>query len=217
MYLNVFTLAGDIVIGPFFIGAEPNHIDSGPYAGRTVLNKEESAGLAFMKSLSPAQQAAATLPGDINDIDGSTMPPGRWNPADLRGLGGAFQDNRVVPFEGLCAAELDAAHRSALLGIVRVFNEMLPAAALERFMARVEAHVGETWFAWIGPVDDETPFYFRVHSPVVMDEFDHHNGVWLSNVYPKKYHIHSMQRLPNRGDYGTAIRERWEAEKGAKL
>lgn len=212
--LNVFALAGELVIGPFFLGAEPNLIDDGPYRGTAVLNKEEAAGLALMRSLSPDQQRQATLQGDIDDIDGSSMPPGRWNPADLRGLGGAHQDNRVVPFEGLAAKHMTHDQRRALLDIVALFNELLPAETKALFMRRVEAHLDETHFAWIGPVTDDTPFYFRVHSPVVMDEFDHHNGVWLANALPKKYHIHTIQRLPNRGDYGTALYDEWRRKTG---
>lgn len=212
--LNVFSLNGEVVIGPFFVGAEPNIIDEGPNKGLEVLNKEEEAGLSFMKSLSPEHQKKATLQGDINDIDGSTMPCGRWNPADLRGLGGAHQDNRVIPFEGLCAKDLDASQRKALLEIVGIFNETLPNGPRQLFLKRVEKHLDETYFAWIGPVDDKTPFYFRVHSPIVMNEFDHHNGVWLANALPKKYHIHTIQRLPNRGDYGTALYDEWVAKQG---
>lgn len=214
MCVNVLTLAGDVSIGPFFVGAEPNVVDDGPQKGLRVLSREESEGLAFAKRLSADQRSKAMLQGNINDIDGSSMKPGRWNPADLRGLGGAFQDNRIVPFEGLKGSELSDEQRKGLLGIVRIFNEMLPATALERFMARVEQHLDETYFGWIGEVDDESPFYFRIHSPVVMDEFDHHNGVWLSNIYPKKYHIHTIQRLPNRGDYGVALMEDWARKEG---
>lgn len=210
--LNVFTLAGEVVVGPFFVGAEPNVIDEGPNKGLEVLKKEEEAGLAFMKSLSPEQQKKATIQGDINDITGDTMPCGRWNPADLRGLGGAHQDNRVVPYEGLNAKDMTADQRTALLHLIAIFNELLPPGPKELFMRRVEQHLDDTHFAWIGPVTESTPFYYRVHSPIVMNEFDHHNGVWLANALPKKYHIHTIQRLPNRGDYGTALYDEWVAK-----
>ncbi|OQO07699.1 hypothetical protein B0A48_07396 [Cryoendolithus antarcticus] len=214
--LNVFSLKGEMVIGPFFVGAEPNVIDEGPEKGRQVLVKEEAAGLTFMRSLSPDQQKKATIKGDINDIDGSSMEKECWNPADLRGLGGAHQDNRVVPFAGIAGSDLDAGQRTALLGIVGIFNEILPVASKELLLQRVEKYIDETYFAWIGPVNDKTPFYYRVHSPVVMDEFDHHNGVWLANALPKKYHIHTIQRLPNRGDYGTALYDGWREKNGVK-
>ncbi|TKA74393.1 hypothetical protein B0A55_04526 [Friedmanniomyces simplex] len=207
--LNLFTLKGEVTAGPFFVGAEPNIIDEGPNQGLQVLNKEEEAGLAFMKALSPDQQRTATLQGDINDITGATMPRDRWNPADLRGLGGAHQDNRTIPFEGLAGAAMTPSQRAALLNLISIFNELLPSGPQRLFMRRVERHIDATHFAWIGPVNDTSPFYFRVHSPVVMEEFDHHNGVWLANALPKKYHIHTIQRLPNRGDYGTALYEEW--------
>lgn len=212
MCVNLMTLSGDITLGPFFVGAEPNIIDEGPSKGMFVLKKEETAGLAFMKSLSKEQQSKAILKGDINDIDGSSMDKGRWNPADLRGLGGAFQDNRVVPYEGLPGSEMTPEQRKQLLEMVAIYNEALPVRARNRFLKRVEEHMNETYFGWIGPVNDDDPFYYRIHGPVVLNEFDHHNGVWLSNIYPKKYHIHTIQRLPNRGDYGTAIIEDWSGK-----
>ncbi|KAK3114714.1 hypothetical protein LTR53_006668, partial [Teratosphaeriaceae sp. CCFEE 6253] len=159
--LNVFTLKGEVVAGPFFVGAEPNVIDEGPNKGLTVLNKEEDAGLAFMKSLPLDLQKKATIQGDINDITGDTMPCGRWNPADLRGLGGAHQDNRVIPLEGLSGKEMSEPQRKALMDIIGIFNELLPAGPRELFMRRVEKHLDDTHFAWIGPVNEESPFYFR--------------------------------------------------------
>jgi hypothetical protein len=214
--LNVFSLNGEVVIGPFFVGAEPNIIDDGPEKGTLMLKKEEEAGLALMKSFSTEQQQKATIQGDIDDIEGDTMPAGRFNKADLRGLGGAHQDNRVIPYEGLCAKDITSSQRQAVLDIVGIFNEILPAETKKLFLKRVEDHLDETYFAWIGPVNDETPFYYRVHSPVVMDEFDHHNGVWLANALPKKYHIHTIQRLPNRGDYGSALYDEWREKEGIK-
>ena len=214
--LNVFSLNGEVVIGPFFVGAEPNIIDDGPEKGTLMLKKEEEAGLALMKSFSAEQQQKATIQGDIDDIEGDTMPAGRFNKADLRGLGGAHQDNRVITYEGLCAKDMTSSQRQAVLDIVGIFNEILRVETMKLFLKRVEAHLDETYFAWIGPVNDETPFYYRVHSPVVMDEFDHHNGVWLANALPKKYHIHTIQRLPNRGDYGTALYDEWREKEGIK-
>ena len=214
--LNVFTLSGEVVIGPFFVGAEPNIIDDGPHKGMRVLDKEEAAGLALMKSFSPEQRTKATLQGDINDITGESMVCGRWNPADLRGLGGAHQDNRVIPFEGLAAKDMSEDQQKSLVELIGIFNELLPDGPKQAFLKRVQAHLDQTHFAWIGPVTDDTPFYFRIHSPIVMDEFDHHNGVWLANHLPKKYHIHTIQRLPNRGDYGIALYEEWLHRDGSE-
>lgn len=31
-----------------------------------------------------------------------------------------------------------------------------------------------THFCWIGSYDEESPFYYRIQSPVILIEFDHH-------------------------------------------
>lgn len=64
----------------------------------------------------------------------------------------------------------------------------------------------ETYFSWIGGYGDEDPFYYRIQNPVVIVEFDHHSGVFLANQEPKKFHIHTLLRTPNAGDYGMAVR-----------
>ena len=37
-------------------------------------------------------------------------------------------------------------------------------------------------------------------------EFDHHSGVFLGNDEPAKFHVHTLLRTPNGGDYGMALR-----------
>ena len=34
-------------------------------------------------------------------------------------------------------------------------------------MAEIERHLAETRFCWIGGFDEESPFYYRIQSPVV--------------------------------------------------
>jgi hypothetical protein len=72
-------------------------------------------------------------------------------------------------------------------------------------MQEVERHLDETYFAWIGAFDDESPFFYKVHSPVLLIEFDHHRGVYLDNTEPAKFHTHTIVRTPNGGDYGVDL------------
>ncbi|KAM0559896.1 hypothetical protein ACHAPJ_003846 [Fusarium lateritium] len=65
----------------------------------------------------------------------------------------------------------------------------------------------ETYFCWIGGFEDTDPFYYRIQSPVIMVEFDHHSGVFLNNQEPAKFHIHTLLRTPNAGDYRMALRK----------
>jgi hypothetical protein len=201
--LNCFVMGGQLVISPTFMGAEPNLIDEGPYTGTRLFVTEESEGLNLMRSLAPELQERARLyPTMQND---PAMPPGRWHPADGLHLGGAFQDNRVVPYEGIRASELSLAQKDRLLGIVEAFVEYLPDAPLAAKMRAVERHLDETWWCWIGGQGDDDPFYYRVQSPVVMVEFDHHAGIWLNNQVPAKCHIHTVVRTPNGNDYGKDL------------
>jgi hypothetical protein len=65
----------------------------------------------------------------------------------------------------------------------------------------------ETNFCWIGGFEDTDPFYYRIQSSVVIIEFDHHPGVFLTNKESAKFHIHTLLRTPNAGDYGMALRK----------
>jgi hypothetical protein len=69
----------------------------------------------------------------------------------------------------------------------------------------VAAHLDETWFSWYGGTDDESPFYYRVHSPVILVEFDHHPGVVFANDVPSRHHVHTVVRTPHGGDYGADL------------
>lgn len=204
--VNVFTLGGEVVIGPFFVSAGPSFTEQGLVDGVQVFEREEAAGLALMASLNPQQQRESSLTGEIEEFHADQD---LFDPMDYRSLGGAHQDNRIVPYEGICAADLNLAQQQALLNIVRSFNQVLPQESLDSFMQRVESHLGETYFSWLGPVHLDAPFYFRIHSPVVMIELDHQDGIMVPGTSSKQYRIHATQRLPNRGDYGAALLDEW--------
>lgn len=40
-------------------------------------------------------------------------------------------------------------------------------------MNEVKAHMAETCFGWVGGVDGNAVFYYRIQSPVILIEFDH--------------------------------------------
>lgn len=199
---NVLILGRQMVISPTFMGTEPNHItlESGEHF--SMFREEEAQGLALMQSLSPALQARATLYEQMED---PAMPSWRFNFADQRHLGGAFQDNRIVPIEGVCATEFTPDQTSALLALCETFYAHWPDGPRQARMRQIERHLDRTYWSWIGGHGDNDPFYFHIHSPVVMLEFDHHSGMWLSNEKPEKFHIHVISRIPNGNDYGKAL------------
>lgn len=72
-------------------------------------------------------------------------------------------------------------------------------------MDEVTAHWGETHFAWVGSEAPDGVFYYRVHSPVILIEFEHQTGVMFDNDTPSRNHIHTIVRTPNGGDYGADL------------
>ena len=76
-------------------------------------------------------------------------------------------------------------------------------------MSEVEARLDDTYFAWIGGTADDSVYYYRVHSPVILIEFDHETPVGLRHMYPAgvpyREHIHSVVRTPNGNDYGKDL------------
>lgn len=218
--LNVFLYRTQVILSPWFTGAEPNLIDAGPHRGARILQEEEALGLRLMQSLPPDAQRRAQVYAQLRD---PAMPRGRWNHDDQRHLCGAYRDNRVVPYEGVRVAEdMDDTQRALVRAILEQYLLYLPRPAREVRLRECEAWFHETYFCWIGGFADADAFYYRIQSPVIIVEFDHHSGVFLTNREPAKFHIHTLLRTPNGGDYGMALRPLipgveqayiWEGEK----
>jgi hypothetical protein len=200
--LNCFVLGEQMVLSPAFWGAEPSHADHGPFAGIRLFLDEERAGLALMRSLSAEQQRHAIV---AHSMMGGDLPEGRRHFADNLHLGGAFQDNRIVPYEGLKGAALGSVQRRDLIDLVGRYLTPLPPGPLAARLAEVERHLDATHFCWIGGFAEESPFYYRIQSPVIFIEFDHHAGVFLTNPEPAKFHVHTIVRTPNGNDYGIDL------------
>ncbi|RMD40597.1 hypothetical protein DV735_g4535, partial [Chaetothyriales sp. CBS 134920] len=208
--LNTFFIGSQIVVSPTFTGAEPNLIDAGPWSGSEILRLEGDLGLQLMASLPIAAQKQAQIFTELRDpqmnLTGN-LKTDRWNQDDQRHLCGAFRDNRVVPYEGLRVSSFTPTQRIILLKIIEEFVLYLPDTARQKRLELVEAHFDETYFCWIGSYGERDPFYYRIQSPVIVCEFDHHSGVFLTNDQPAKFHTHTIIRTPNGGDYGNALRD----------
>ncbi|CAK7200606.1 hypothetical protein SEUCBS139899_003304 [Sporothrix eucalyptigena] len=201
--LSIFFYMTQIVVSPWFTGAEPNVIDDGPYKGTRILHREEALGLQLMQSLPPDQQQVAQVYKKMKDPE---MPWGRWNHDDQRHLCGAFRDNRVVPYEGILVSDMAATQQDLVVAICNEYLSYIPDKARTNRLEQVKSWLHETYWCWIGAFGDADPFYFRIQSPVIIVEFDHHSGVFLDNREPAKFHIHTLLRTPNAGDYGMALR-----------
>ncbi|WP_246203585.1 DUF3500 domain-containing protein [Streptomyces tailanensis] len=203
--INYFVLGDQVVMTPTFMGSEPT---SATYNGEkiTTFKKETTAGLAVLRSLTDAQRkkviSAESKAGD-----------------NLKA--GAGQDNLQLAYEGLAAADWTDAQRDKLLALVRVYVGNMADAHADVKMKEVEEHLDDTYFYWIGESDDDSAFYYRVHSPVVLIEYDAQSplaygtedssgsggggGMGGPGGTPTQQHIHTIIRTPNGGDYGIDL------------
>lgn len=78
--LNVVFVGKRMIVGPTFMGAEPDRIDTGPHAGTRLFNQEEIGGLDLMRGLSEGNRKRAQVNVDMKEGLGED----RWNPFDER-------------------------------------------------------------------------------------------------------------------------------------
>lgn len=179
----------------------------GANEGVELFQRETALALKLIQSLTPEQQKEAQKIDIIHEPD----KPG-WNAVDQRHLAGTSQDNRIIPYEGVPTTE----NQDLVVSLVETFQELLPPKPLEHRLRLVRQHLSETYFTWTGKFGNDDPFYFRIQSPVVLIEMDHHTGIYLTNKEPMKFHIHTIHRLPNGGDYGRELIKKWRQRHPAK-
>lgn len=200
--LNCLVAGTQLVISPVFMGAEPDMIDAGPHHGVKVFKERIALARQLMAALPEDLRSRAVSYGSMVD---PAMPAGRIHPGDERHLGGCFQDNRVIPYEGIRVADMPAGAREFLDAVVDDFIAYLPDGPRAARRREIHENYAETFFSWIGGWQGDDAFYFRVQSPVVVLELDHHTGVFLSNDEPAPFHMHTVVRTPNGNDYGREL------------
>jgi hypothetical protein len=193
--VNYFVLGDQVVMTPFFAGSEPVIAKSGKFAGTSILADEQTRGLAMINALTGAQRAKAIL---------------NFSKTANNNLTEAWKDNVVLDYAGVPGAELTADQKRQLLDLIALYvNNMAEGHARVR-MDEVRAHLDRTHFAWIGTTDPGSVFYYRIHSPVILIEFDHQTPANLRHLaadprQPNAEHIHTVVRTPNGNDYGKDL------------
>ena len=193
--INYFVLGDQVVMTPHFFGSEPVKAASGKYKGLVILQQEQNDGLEMLKSLSDAQRQKAIL---------------TFSKTGNNNLTEAFKDNVVLDYTGLRAADLASPARRRLLDLAEIYVSNMDEGHARVKMDEVKKHIEETWFTWIGGTDAGNPFYYRIHSPVILIEFDHLRPANLARFSsdpdkPTQQHIHCVVRTPNGNDYGKDL------------
>jgi hypothetical protein len=199
LIVNCFIVGDQIVITPLFMGSEPVVAETGIYKGTSVLQIEQSEGLELIHSLRADQQSKAIL---YDSIFTDVLPPERGIGSDGRTQTAAFRDNVQIPFAGIQADDLTSGQREKLLRLAELYTGRLRRGHAELWLDAIRQHLDDTHFIWMGGIGAEDVFYYRIHSPVILIEFDHQPGIAFDSKEPTRVHIHTIVRSPNGNDYG---------------
>jgi len=193
--VNYFVLADQVVMTPLFAGSEPVTATSGKYAGTSILQDEQNRGLAVVNALGEGLRKKAIV---------KVSKTGNEN------LTEAWKDNVVLDYAGVRMSELPEAQRAQLTGLIALYVDNMDDGHARVKMEEVRRHLENTWFAWIGSTEPGGVFYYRIHSPVILIEFDHQVPANLKHLakdpnLPNPQHIHVVVRTPNGNDYGKDL------------
>ena len=192
--INYFVLGDQVVMTPFFAGSEPVVAPSGKYKGTAILQDEQNRGLALINALTDEQRKKAVL---------------RFSKTGNDILTEAWKDNVVLDYAGIRATGLTDVQRRQLVDLIALYVDNMDDGHARVKMDEVRAFLDRTWLAWIGDIKPGSVFYYRIHSPVILIEFDHQQPVGLRHLMPpglpNAAHIHTVVRTPNGNDYGKDL------------
>jgi len=193
--INYFVLGDQVVMTPFFAGSEPVIAPSGKYKGLSVLQDEQDYGLAMIKGLDEPQRQKAIL---------------TFSKTGNNNLTEAFKDNVVLDYAGVRASELSKIQQKQLVDLIELYVDNMDDGHARVKMDEVRKYLDRTYFAWIGKTEQGSVFYYRIHSPVILIEFDHqlpanYRGAGIDPKVPNPQHVHVVVRTPNGNDYGKDL------------
>ena len=195
LIINYFVLGDQVVMTPLFAGSEPVTAAAGKFKGTTILQDEQAAGLAMINALDDGQRKKAII--EVSKSGNNNLTE-------------AFKDNVVLDYAGVPASELGPAQREQLTRLMQLYVDNMKEGHARVRMDDVRRHLSATYFAWVGGTNADAVFYYRIHSPVILVEFDHQRPANLRHLakdprQPTREHIHVVVRTPNGNDYGKDL------------
>jgi hypothetical protein len=180
------TMAGEHgVITPTLTGAQPAVYTSN---GKTVraLAQENDKAFALLKALDANQRKQAVLNYEVRDLV----------------LGPGHAGETIQP-EGLKASDMSEPQRAMLLAVISEWAGIVNDVYASPRLTEIKAGLGETYFAWSGPMTHEPGrngrSYYRIQGPKLVIEFSP-QGVGGDPTM----HVHTMYRDPT-NDYGRTF------------
>ena len=167
--VNCFLLGGQMVMTPMFMGSEPVAVDIGKHAGTRVFQAEESIALNLARTLSAKQRSKAIVSDEV--------PSGVFT--------GAFRDNFEMRFEGIKFDDLSSHQQALMFNLIGTYINRMRSGHAQLKMDEIRQHLDETHFAWMGGTDEDSVFYYRVHS---------HGDSY--RVRPPEWYLPGQRRTP---------------------
>ncbi len=181
--LNFTVIGEEVFVTPAFMGADPAEVRGGLYSGWRILGKEDDRGRALFDSLDKKQQAKALLSAEA--------------PRDI--ITGPGRGDLLKDYQGIPASELSPVQRRMLVEVISEYAHNLEHDLAHEQMHRLhEAGIEKVHFAWAG-TEPGKPYYYRIHGPTLLIEFD--NSFPPGRSTGPINHIHSVWRDPT-NDYG---------------
>jgi hypothetical protein len=148
LVINFFIMGDQVVMTPTFLGAEPAITTTGKYKGNKVLQEEQNRGLSFMTSLNSKQQKIATI---------------KYEKTEDNMLAAAHKDNLILDYTGLNAKEIGTEKQKELIDLVSLYVGNVNDDHARVKMSEVIKHINHTWFSWVGGLDNDSVFYYRLY------------------------------------------------------
>lgn len=195
---NFTVVDGRIAFTPLFVGAAPQTILTGRYAGWRVLDHEIDRAFALAASLSDEQRQRVVVAGEVT--------------ADLF-TGKGRKDSLAGPV-GMPASMLGKDQQAQLFGLIREFvGDAADEAAAVKMDAIARDGLGKIRLAWWGPTDAPAErFMYRIESPSILIEYAREPDVITGGA---GNHVHAIVRDPS-NDYGEDWLERHYTEQHAQ-
>jgi len=177
------TIAGERgILTPTLTGAQPALYTLN---GKTVrpLGQESDKALALLNALDENQRKQVILSYRLADL---VLGPG--------------QDGKTIQPEGLKASSMNEKQRAMLVDVIAEWAGIVHESEAAVRMAQLKAEIGDTWFAWSGPIaaapGTNIAAYYRIQGPHLVIEYAPQQMGGDPSL-----HVHTMYRDPT-NDYG---------------
>ncbi len=156
---------------PFFLGANPHEIRTGPDTGHRILGTREDLAFELMNDLDSSQRSKAVIYGEA--------------PYDIL----TYNSSKAVlpPEEGLRVSQMSGAQREMLMSlIVEYVNQVRGDVAADKLAVIEERGIDDFSLAWGGPLAKGREHYYRIHGGnFIVEYINRQNGA---------NHTHSVLR-----------------------